>query len=612
MGGIDRRQFLGTIGASAGVLVVPSCSEEPPQVEFLHGVASGDPKQDRIILWTRATPISPEIEAGFDLTYEISGDPGFENMVSSGTVSTGPECDYTVKVDATGLRPGKRYFYRFRHGSAISPAGRTRTLPEGIIGSARLAVVSCSSFPHGFFNVYREIAARLDIDVVLHLGDYIYEYDAEHYFSEEARAKGRLIEPTSELTTLDRYRTRHALYKSDPDLRAAHAAHPFIVVWDDHEIANNTYRDGAKNHNEGEGDWKTRRAAAMQAYHEWLPIRESGEGQDHIYRSFEIGDLASLIMLDTRHVGRSRQLTVEDMVYHSIYFDFTDKDNPVAVTSAARRKGIAAENLKLIPVPFNIKADPPQPMLDYAEIKALDPKKLPKGFSYLPDGQRLLDEKVNAKGRTLLGDEQEEWLRQELATSRESGRPWQIIGQQIICGVLYMPDIADKIDDERPAVLSKALLGLIAALHPFKVPLVMDEWGGYGQARARFVHDLGEHAENAVVLSGDSHDSWAFDLTDQEAGKSVAVEFAGPSVTSPGLGTIFPVDPIDLGIALQEKNPDLKYVRMLRSGYMIVEITAEYVTTTWNLIDTVLDRSYSVHIAKTMRVGAGAHRLEDF
>ncbi len=274
---------------------------------FRHGVASGDPLSDRVILWTRVTAPTPD---PVPVRWEISHDPQFTHVVNQGVVTALPGRDHTVKVDALGLEPARSYYYRF-HGSGgeSSPVGRTRTLPNGTVSRMRIAVASCSNLPFGYFSAYRHIAARGDLDLVLHLGDYFYEYAPNTYG--DGSEFGRAHEPPRETLTLADYRIRHAQYKSDPDLQEAHRQHPWICVWDDHESANNAWRDGAENHNPdlGEGSWTERRAAAVRAYHEWLPIREQpGAAGPHIYRSFRLGNLAHLIMLDTRLHGRTRQL----------------------------------------------------------------------------------------------------------------------------------------------------------------------------------------------------------------------------------------------------------------------------------------------------------------
>ena len=276
---------------------------------FKHGIASGDPLSDRVILWTRVTASAP---GTLNVEWELASDERFGIIVARGTASTGPERDYTVKVDAAGLQPASTYFYRFLMGNDHSPIGRTRTLPVGGVSQARLAVVSCSNFPSGYFNVYADIAKRTDIDVVLHLGDYIYEYGVVGYASQLAIAIDRTSNPDHEILTLADYRLRHAQYRTDGDLRALHARLPMIAVWDDHDLANGAWSGGAENHDEAtEGSFAARRAAAVQAYHEWLPTRLPDPANPlRIYRSFDFGTLASMHMLDTRLIGRDKQVTL--------------------------------------------------------------------------------------------------------------------------------------------------------------------------------------------------------------------------------------------------------------------------------------------------------------
>lgn len=269
---------------------------------FYHGVASGDPLHDRVILWTRVTPADslPSI----DVTWEIAEDEGFSSLISSGTITTTPARDYTVKVDATGLSPDTRYFYRFKALDATSMTGRTKTAPAGDRDSLTFAVVSCSNWEFGYFNAYARIAEK-DVDAVLHLGDYIYEYGTGKYGDTTI---GRINLPMHEIVTLQDYRTRHSQYRLDEGLRKVSLAHPFITIWDDHEVANDTYAEGAQNHQPEEGDFNTRKAVAIQAYYEWLPIRE---GEKH-YRWFSYGNLADVIMLDERLEGRTKQAAGKD------------------------------------------------------------------------------------------------------------------------------------------------------------------------------------------------------------------------------------------------------------------------------------------------------------
>jgi len=308
-----RRTFLGSAAVAVSSTVTlggraaTSTTTAGGSDMFQHGIASGDPLSDRVIVWTRVTASS---DAAIPVRWVIASDPDLRTIINQGVVTALPERDHTVKVDALGLQPGRTYYYRFAAAGQESPIGRTRTLPERTVSRLRFAVVSCSNLPFGYFNAYARIADRDNLDAVLHLGDYFYEYAPGEYGNGEEFGRAHL--PARETISLADYRIRHAQYKSDPDLQAAHRQHPWICVWDDHESANNTWRDGAENHNPelGEGDWSSRRVAAVRAYHEWMPIREQASaGGPFIYRSFRFGDLADLIMLDTRMHGRTRQLT---------------------------------------------------------------------------------------------------------------------------------------------------------------------------------------------------------------------------------------------------------------------------------------------------------------
>jgi alkaline phosphatase D len=302
---LSRRDFLRRAvwgSAAVGTLpLLPGCgaSDDPGgrgpgtgAAEFRHGVASGDPLSDRVMLWTRVSGIAA---GSVSVDYQVWSDPALTQAVTAGTTSADASRDYTVKVDVAGLQPGTSYYYRFNSGGAESPVGRTRTAPQGAVDRLRIGVVSCSSLAHGFFNAYRLLAARADLDLILHLGDYIYEYGNGEYGS------ARQYEPPHEILTLDDYRTRYSQYRLDPDLQELHRQHPMINVWDDHETADNSWRDGAENHQPGEGEWAQRKAWGIQAFHEWLPIRPTDPADPgRIYRSFRYGDLADITMLDTR------------------------------------------------------------------------------------------------------------------------------------------------------------------------------------------------------------------------------------------------------------------------------------------------------------------------
>ncbi|MET9376426.1 alkaline phosphatase D family protein [Streptomyces sp. NPDC002992] len=280
---------------------------------FLHGVASGDPLPDGVLLWTRVTPTSdalpgsgrgPDVPVG----WEVAEDRDFARIVARGTTTATAASDHTVKVDVRGLRPATAHWFRFTAGDTVSPVGRTRTTPatDAATPGVRFGVVSCANWEAGYFSAYRHLAARADLDAVLHLGDYLYEYGTGGYPAEEHVV--RQHEPRHEIVSLADYRTRHATYKTDADLQALHATHPVIAIWDDHEMANDAWSGGAENHTPGaEGEWAARVAAAKQAYFEWMPVRASTEGT--VYRRLRFGTLADLHLLDLRSF-RSQQSSV--------------------------------------------------------------------------------------------------------------------------------------------------------------------------------------------------------------------------------------------------------------------------------------------------------------
>ncbi|MDL0432194.1 alkaline phosphatase D family protein [Marinobacter sp. TBZ242] len=283
-------------------------SQSIPGIEFNHGVASGDPLSDRVILWTRVTPTEslPRDVETVPVLVTVARDRDMREKVGRFSTTTGPEQDFCVKMDVTGLQPDTWYYYQFAVGQQVSMVGRTRTFPAAgmPVERARFAVVSCSNYAFGLFSVYKAVSEQSDLDFILHLGDYIYEYGPGEYGS----FPGRDPLPAHEILTLSDYRQRHAQYKTDTNLQAVHQQFPMICVWDDHESANDSYRSGAENHDEAtEGAWTERRGSAVQAYFEWLPIREVGTEKGRIWRQFEFGGLIDLFMLDTRLEGRDLQ-----------------------------------------------------------------------------------------------------------------------------------------------------------------------------------------------------------------------------------------------------------------------------------------------------------------
>lgn len=294
------------------VSVFLSCTNQESQLEnspFQHGVASGDPLTDAVILWTRITGDSL---GDAKVKWKIGTDLELKKIIKTGETTTNSSKDYTVKVDATGLEPGTYYYYQFDFDGFSSPIGRTKTTPTDKIDQVQLAVVSCSNYEAGYFNGYGRLAEKEDIDAVLHLGDYIYEYPTDYYADTTLTRKH---EPVTEIITLSDYRMRYAQYRRDSNLQRVHQVHPFISIWDDHEIANNAHIEGAENHNidKDEGDYQDRKSAAKQVYYEWMPIRES----QNLYRKFEFGTLTTLLMLDERLAGRTPPVpNVEDKNYN--------------------------------------------------------------------------------------------------------------------------------------------------------------------------------------------------------------------------------------------------------------------------------------------------------
>ena len=541
---LRRRSLLQATGASLGVLSLRGFAiEKPAAAHFTHGIASGDPLADRVILWTRVLPGSGNAEA-VPCTWQVATDDSFDTVVASGEAAARADRDYTVKVDAAGLAPGTGYCYRFIANGVTSPVGCTRTLPVGAVSEFKMAVASCSNYPQGFFHAYRHIAES-DLDVVLHLGDYLYEYPVGYYANPVAENQfGRTVEPEHEILVLEDYRMRQGLYRTDPDLQAAHAAHPWITVWDDHEMMNNTWRTGAENHDEGEGDFFERINAARQAYHEWMPIRTGAEGdQGLIYRAFQIGDLADLMMLDTRLVGRDEQL-----------------DYATGIEAAGSVEAF-------------IKTD------------LYNPK------------------------RQMLGEEQEAWLQQALQRSKARGATWQVLGLQVLMGKLNIPVIP-------PEELAKLELSEYVRprveqtqqLAPYGLPSNLDAWDGYPAARERLFAMLSAHATNPISLAGDTHNGWAFNLTNQR-GEAVGVEWGTPGVSSPGLENYVPLPSEQMQALLKGASPELVACDTSQRGWTQVTLTPEAATAQWRFVSSVIEPNYEVSVGKPLATARETRRL---
>jgi alkaline phosphatase D len=532
-----RRALLAAATGSALAACVPAAAVR--RGDFSHGVASGDPLADRVILWTRYLPADAAPEAA--IIWQVARDADFSTVLRQGETTARATADYTVKVDVEGLEPGQSYFYRFLAGDQTSPVGRTRTLPVGSVAHYTLAVFSCANIGFGYFNAYRHAAGRDDIDLVVHLGDYIYEYGLGRYPAARLRVAGRDMQPASELVALQDYRQRYASYRADPDLQQLHARHPMIAIWDDHETADNAWLDGATNHAAGQGDWALRRKAALQAYYEWLPIR--GDPAAIMgYRSFPIGTLADLIMLDTRLAGRSRQLGL-----------------PAALRDTS--------------------AETVPPAVLHSFLTA------------------LRDER-----RSLLGLKQEAWLQQQLEESTRRGARWQIIGQQVLVGAVTTPVAFAEMTP--PGDSRREARRLRAHLNPLGVPSSLDSWTGYPAARQRLLTAAQTAGDNVIFLAGDTHNAWAFALPGA-SGNTAAVEFAAPSVTSPGVEAGLSADHIaPLAQAMREASPGMLWCDLQHRGYLAVTLTPAAATARWLLLRDIRQRDLTLTAMPGLRVAS--------
>lgn len=313
---MDRRSFLrGMTRTAALFLSLPLSgaftgnvpAETAPRFSaypFTLGVASGDPLPDSVILWTRLAP-DPLSGGGMpprDITvrWEVAADDRFRRIVQSGTAHARADLAHSVHVEVRGLQPGRQYYYRFKAGTELSPAGRTQTLPapDTDVPSLTFAFASCQHYEHGYFTAYRRMAEE-ELDLIIHLGDYIYEQGTGEYPSPSGNVRSH---NGRKLQTLEDYRRRYALYKSDPDLQKAHAAFPWVVIWDDHEVENN-YAGTVPQGEERRKDFILKKIAAYRAYYEHMPLRGRfmpRHGKMRLYRRFRFGNLVDFHLLDTR------------------------------------------------------------------------------------------------------------------------------------------------------------------------------------------------------------------------------------------------------------------------------------------------------------------------
>ena len=533
--------------------------EEPA---YLYGVASGDPLGDRVILWTHAR--LPTRDDPVELRWEVADDAGFTRVVSSGSVTASSATGFTAKVDATGLAAGRSYYYRFSTAGTRSPVGQTRTLPDSA-SEVSFAVMSCTNYPAGFFNVYAEVA-RSDAQFAIHLGDYIYEYAATGYASSGAAALGRTSQPANELLSLADYRLRHAQYKSDADSKTLHARLPMIAVWDDHEIANDAYKDGAENHDVAtEGSWATRRAAALQAFHEWMPIR-TGSARDRIYRSFDFGKLVSLHMLDTRLLGRDQQIDIAALAG--------------LAGAAAQATATAAFS------------SPTRQMLGSEQLAWLQGRMAASTATWQVLGQQVLMARMEFPLSVLSA----------LNTSDTSPAA-QAAGTAAINA--YLTAKATPAAARTPQQ--------VALMDPRQNPKLgynLDAWDGYLAARETVLGTALSLGKKLVTLAGDTHNAWHSNLTlmglanPALAGVKVGEEFATSSVSSPGLESYLALPSAQVKGIFEGVVDDLKWLDPSRRGYLKMRFTATEARGEWIFVDTITSRSYQASIGRTAVYGA--------
>ncbi len=578
MNSLNRRQFVrlsmmgigsavvsiglaGCSGGGSGEAV--SATQEPAFGSFQHGIASGDPLNDSVILWTRLTPAAGDENKSLTLSWEVATDQAFSNLVNNGSSTTEASRDFTVKVDVQGLDADTRYYYRFTSGDSTSAIGSTKTLPDGSPDMVKLLVLSCSNYPAGYFNVYKEAANVEGVDAAVHLGDYIYEYPRGGYASEDAEALNREVLPAGELLKLEDYRQRYGQYRTDEDLQSIHQKLPFIVTWDDHEIANDAWREGAENHGEDEGVFEDRRDAALQAYMEWMPIRPTVEGTDDltdIQRTFEFGDLVNLMMLDTRIIGRDEQLDIKTLA--------------TPETQAAL-------------------ADPNRTLLGSEQQGSLQDNLANSTAKWQVLGQQVL-----------MGE-----IKLPAAIATRALNPAEFVELARLAG-LSPADLALEPPEKQLLLQQKGSLLKLPT-----IPYNLDAWDGYPAERAKVLASAAAKNHNLVVLAGDTHNAWANEL--QLGDNAAGVEFATAGVTSPGLEDYLKLDTLPEVIGTEQfaisSISDLKYANFSNRGFLTVTFTPDETTAEWTHIDTVKSQDYQVLPARSKKlvVQAGSNTITE-
>ncbi|MEL6446556.1 MAG: alkaline phosphatase D family protein [Pseudomonadota bacterium] len=540
---INRREAV--VGmTTALVSPVAASMDAKPRYEndvFAHGVASGDPAADSVVLWTRVSGQTGTVA----VDWVVATDPALREVVTRGRTTTSVISDYTVKVVPQALPAGAILYYGFSAAGTTSPTGRTRTLPTGSLDQLVIAVASCSNFPFGRFNGYQAIADDPDVDVVVHLGDYIYEYSEDGYGAADGRRLGRVHEPGHEIVTLSDYRTRHAQYKRDPGSLAMHAMHPLIPTWDDHESTNNPWSGGAQNHQDGEGDWLDRRSVSLRAYYEWMPVREPGPGEPPEQRRahFSFGDLASLYMVETRHMARAEQV------------DFAKHEAALETPEAAAA---------------------------------------------------FYDDVVGDASRRMISGADARFLRDGLAESVAKGQPWRVLANQIILAKVVAPDLDDEIFASALAIdndYAKRLYAGMAQLGEVGLPFNMDAWDGYPAARERLYNMLTEiGARDLLAVTGDTHVFWQNRLVDG-SGTPVGLELGTSGITSPsGFQGFGKAAAARLDSLIAARNGSVEWIAGGQRGFVRLTLRRDSARADYVALSTIETRNFKARVIRSVDI----------
>lgn len=570
----SRRRFIKrTAIVTGGILLAPnfiSCNNDDDgdsatintegfiEQNFNEGVASFDPTTSQVIIWTRYTSASPSPE----ITWQLSTDQNFEVILRQGTVTTDTSRDFTVAVEVQDLESGQKLYYRFLNveDNAISVVGETLTFAESGIDEVTFAVTSCANYAAGLFNVYREMA-NSDADVIIHLGDYIYEYGQGEYGTNASTAAlGRTPDPLTETISLDEYRTRYRQYRSDENLQLAHQKKPFIAVWDDHEITNDAYDTGAENHQPDEGSFEVRKQAALQAYSEFMPTKTNNEGL--IYRSFQIGNIVDLIMLDTRLVGRTRQLD---------YANYTLNDGSI--------DAVAFQSDWL---------DTSRTMLGSTQLNWLLGEMSSSTAGWQVIGQQVLMARMFIPAE-LLGA-----FGAILAEIAATGAVSDATFNAFNTSLTQLVELKLRANANDPTLTQDELARINTI-----VPYNLDAWDGYPTEREVILNAFA--GKNVAILSGDTHNAWQSDVKDAQ-GNVRATEFASSSVSSPGFEGFIGTDAATVAgfeQAITILIDDLNYVDASQRGYVEVTFTASSATSRWVYVSDIFSESYNSFIGHT-------------